>query len=172
MSAARRPAFDIISHSPDQTRAIGALLGKLVTRGSLLLLSGDIGSGKTTFVQGLARSLHTGDQIQSPTFTIVAEHAATDAEGKPLRLYHIDLYRLDGAGDLDSVGLDEYLTDPDGITAIEWPEYGRDWLPKEYLLINMQTVSDSKRNLRMMPSGTCYHDLVKRVRKEMQGIRG
>lgn len=172
MSAARRPAFDIISHSPDQTRAIGALLGKMISRGSLLLLSGDIGSGKTTFVQGLARALQTGDQVQSPTFTIVAEHTGTCPDGTPLRLYHIHLYRLEGVDDLETVGLDEYLTDPESITAIEWPERGRAWLPEEYLLIDLQTVSDSKRNLRLFPSGTCYVNLVKRVRKEMQGIRG
>jgi tRNA threonylcarbamoyladenosine biosynthesis protein TsaE len=172
LSASRRPAFDIISHSPDQTRAIGALLGKVVPRGSLLLLSGDIGAGKTTFVQGLARPLQTGDQIQSPTFTIVSEHAGTSADGQPLRLYHIDLYRLEGVGDLDSVGLDEYLSDPDGITVIEWPERGRDWLPKEYLLIDLQPVSDSKRNLRMTPHGACYVEVVKRFRTEVLGNRG
>jgi tRNA threonylcarbamoyladenosine biosynthesis protein TsaE len=172
LSASPRPAFDIISHSPDQTRAIGALVGKVVSRGSLLLLSGDIGAGKTTFVQGLARPLQTGDQIQSPTFTIVAEHAGTGADGKALRLYHIDLYRLEGAGDLDSVGLDEYLNDPDGVTVIEWPERGRDWLPKEYLLIDLQTVADTKRNLRMTPRGACYVDLVKRFKAEVLGNRG
>jgi tRNA threonylcarbamoyladenosine biosynthesis protein TsaE len=172
VSASRRPAFDIISHSPDQTRAIGAHLGKVVPRGSQLLLSGDIGAGKTTFVQGLARPLQTGDQIQSPTFTIVAEHTGTDADGRTIRLYHIDLYRLEGDGDLDSVGLDEYLTDPDGITVIEWPERGRDWLPETYLLIDLQTVSDSKRNLRMTPRGACYVELVKRFKAEVLGNRG
>jgi tRNA threonylcarbamoyladenosine biosynthesis protein TsaE len=172
LSASRRPAFDIISHSPDQTRAIGAHLGKIVPRGSLLLLSGDIGAGKTTFVQGLARPLQTGDQIQSPTFTIVAEHTGTDADGRPIRLYHIDLYRLEGDGDLDSVGLDEYLSDPDGITVIEWPERGRDWLPEAYLLIDLQSVSDSKRNLRMTPRGACYVELIKRFKTEVLGNRG
>ncbi len=172
MSAPRRPAFDIISHSPDQTRAIGALLGKVTPRGSLLLLSGDIGAGKTTFVQGFARPFQTGDQIQSPTFTIVAEHAGTDTDGLPLRVYHIDLYRLEGVDDMESIGLDEYLADPDGVTVIEWPERGRDWMPKEYLLIDLQTVADSKRNLRMTPYGACYTDVVKRFRKEMLGNRG
>lgn len=172
MSASRRPAFDIISHSPDQTRAIGAHLGKVVPRGSLLLLSGDIGAGKTTFVQGLARPMQTGDRIQSPTFTIVAEHAGTGADGTPLRLYHIDLYRLQGDGDLDSVGLDEYLSDPDAVTVIEWPERGRDWLPEEYLLIDLQTVAESKRNLRMIPRGACYAGLIKRFRAEVLGSRG
>jgi len=172
LSASSRPAFDIISHSPDQTRAIGAHLGKVLPRGSLLLLSGDIGAGKTTFVQGLARPLQTGDQIQSPTFTIVAEHSGTGSDDRPLSLYHIDLYRLEGDGDLDSVGLEEYLSDPDGITVIEWPERGQGWLPNEYLLIDLQTVADSKRNLRMIPCGKCYVDIVKRFRVEVLGNRG
>ena len=154
---------------------VALLVGNQQQRGGspvVLLLSGDIGAGKTTFVQGLARPLQTGDQIQSPTFTIVAEHSGTDADGRPVRLYHIDLYRLEGDGDLDSVGLDEYLTDPDGITVIEWPERGRDWLSEAYLLIDLQTVSDSKRNLRMTPRGTCYVELVKQFKREVLGNRG
>jgi tRNA threonylcarbamoyladenosine biosynthesis protein TsaE len=174
VSAARRPAFDIISHSPDQTRAIGAQLGKLLRQGSLVLLSGAIGAGKTTFVQGLARPLRlrAGDQIQSPTFTIVAEHAGTDGDGRPLRLYHVDLYRLDGDGDLDSVGLDDYLADPDGMVVVEWPERGAGWLPEEHLLIELQPVADTKRNLRMTPRGADYVDLTKRFRAEVLGHRG
>ena len=87
MSASRRPAFDIISHSPDQTRAIGAHLGKVVPRGSLLLLSGDIGAGKTTFVQGLARPLQTGDQIQSPTFTELSSDSSPGRVIAPVRFF-------------------------------------------------------------------------------------
>ena len=172
MSAARRPAFDMISHSPEQTRALGAHLGKLLQVGSLVLLAGEIGAGKTTFVQGLARPLRTGDQIQSPTFSIVAEHAGSAPDGEPLRLYHIDLYRLDGDGDLDSVGLDDYLADEQGIVVIEWPEGGRDWLPEEHLLIDLETVADTKRRLRMTPRGGPYVELVKQFRAEVLGSRG
>ncbi len=172
MSASRRPAFDVISHSPDQTRAIAAHLGRLLPRGSVLLLSGGVGAGKTTFVQGLARPLRIDDYIQSPTFTIVAEHEGTDTQGERVYLYHIDLYRLEEGGDVESIGLDEYLGDPGAITVIEWPERARQAMPESYLLVDLQYVAHSKRNVRMTPVGDGYSDVIKRLRAEVTGQRG
>jgi tRNA threonylcarbamoyladenosine biosynthesis protein TsaE len=172
LSASRRPAFDIISHSPDQTRALGAQLGRLLSRGAVVLLAGGIGAGKTTFAQGLARPLQTGDRIVSPTFTLVAEHHGVGADGRLLRLYHIDLYRLAGAGDLDTLGLEDYLSDPDAITVIEWPERARALMPDAYLLVDMQLLADTKRNLRLSPAGACYRELVEQFRTEVLGNRG
>jgi tRNA threonylcarbamoyladenosine biosynthesis protein TsaE len=171
VSASRRPAFDIITHGPDQTRAIAAQVGKLLPRGSVVLLSGGLGAGKTTFVQGLARPMRTGDQIQSPTFTIVAEHQGTDPEGHALRLYHMDLYRLGGAEDLETIGLDDYLSDPDGITVIEWPDRAVDWMPDAYLLVELEAVADSKRSLKLTPVGKEYREVIERFRREVVGGR-
>lgn len=171
MSTARRPAFDTITHSPEQTRQLAAVLGRMVPRGSVVLLSGEIGAGKTTFVQGFTRPLRTGSQVQSPTFTIVAEHRGTDSDGQRIRLYHIDLYRLEGDGDLATVGLDEYLDDPDAVSLIEWPERGRAYLPEEYLLVELTPVADQKRSLRLTPYGTAYHQIVDRFRGEVVGGR-
>lgn len=171
MSASRKPAFDIISHSPEQTRALGAQLGKLLARGSVVLLSGGLGTGKTTFVQGLARPLRTGDHVQSPTFTLVAEHSGTAANGEPVRLYHMDLYRLEGVGDIESFGLDEYLSDPDGIAVIEWPERARWAMPDAFLLVDLRSMADTKRAVRLEPHGGCYADVVRRFRTEVGGGR-
>jgi tRNA threonylcarbamoyladenosine biosynthesis protein TsaE len=136
-----------------------------------VLLSGSLGAGKTTFVQGLAKPMRTGDQIQSPTFTIVSEHVGTDQEGGAIRLYHMDLYRLAGAGDMETIGLDDYLSDPDGITVIEWPDRAVDWLPDAYLLVQLEAVADSKRSLKLSPVGSEYRKVVERFRKEVVGGR-
>lgn len=172
MSASRRPAFDVISHGPEQTRGLGALVGRLLARGNVVLLHGDLGTGKTTFAQGVARGLKVTDHVQSPTFTIVAEHAGAGADGRPVRLYHIDLYRLETPAAIASFGLEEYLSDPDGVAVVEWPERARRELPEEYLLVELSHMTDAKRNVRLAPYGGCYAELVRRFRKEASGGRG
>jgi tRNA threonylcarbamoyladenosine biosynthesis protein TsaE len=172
LSAARRPAFDMLTHSPEQTRSVGQLLGRLLQRGDVVLLSGDIGAGKTTFVQGVARALHVGDYVQSPTFTIVAEHAGSTAAGVPVRLYHVDLYRLGGVGDLETIGFSDYLDDPEGVTVVEWPERASEAMPADYLLVELGYVADTKRNLRLIPRGSHYSATVDRFRAEVAGVRG
>jgi tRNA threonylcarbamoyladenosine biosynthesis protein TsaE len=104
------------SASEDDTRAIAVTLAAELTPGSVLLLSGDLGAGKTAFVRGLAAGLGiSSDEVTSPTFTLVHEY-----RGGRLPLIHVDLYRLDRA-DLDDIGLDEDLA-ARGVVAIEWAE--------------------------------------------------
>ena len=104
------------SNSEDETRAIAVRLAKDLAAGSILLLSGDLGAGKTAFVRGLAEGLGIkADEVTSPTFTLVHEY-----RGGRLPLIHVDLYRLERA-DLDEIGLDEDLA-ARGVVAIEWAE--------------------------------------------------
>lgn len=104
------------SESEDDTRAIAATIAAELTAGSVLLLSGDLGAGKTAFVRGLAAGLGISSaEVTSPTFTLVHEY-----RGGRLPLIHVDLYRLDRA-DLDEIGLDEDLA-ARGVVAIEWAE--------------------------------------------------
>ena len=104
------------SGSEAETRAIAARLATDLTPGAVLLLSGDLGAGKTAFVRGLAQGLALDpDEVTSPTFTLVHEH-----RGGRLPLVHVDLYRLDAA-DLDDIGLDQDLAG-EGVVAVEWPE--------------------------------------------------
>lgn len=108
----------MVYHSDSEagTRAIAAALAGELTAGSVLLLSGDLGAGKTAFVRGLAEGLAIDtDEVTSPTFTLVHEY-----RGGRLPLIHVDLYRLDHA-DLDEIGLDEDLA-ANGVVAIEWAE--------------------------------------------------
>jgi tRNA threonylcarbamoyladenosine biosynthesis protein TsaE len=104
------------SHSEADTRAVAARLAGELQRGAVLLLSGDLGSGKTAFVRGLAEGLGIDpDEVTSPTFTLVHEY-----RGGRLPLIHVDLYRLDRA-DLDEIGLDQDLA-ATGVIAVEWAE--------------------------------------------------
>ncbi|MGB0388625.1 MAG: tRNA (adenosine(37)-N6)-threonylcarbamoyltransferase complex ATPase subunit type 1 TsaE [Ardenticatenaceae bacterium] len=139
--------YDLVSHSPAQTRQIGIELGNLVQSGDVILLYGDLGAGKTNFTQGVAEGLGISGAVRSPTFTLVNEYQ----EGR-VPLYHIDLYRLAGDADLATIGLDEYF-DEEGIVVVEWPEKGPEWLPADALHIYLNHLSDWQRSLRIKASG-------------------
>lgn len=106
-----------ISHSPEETFALGEEWGRAAQPGWLLALTGDLGAGKTQLIKGFARGLGITERIPSPTFALVIEHRT----GR-LPLAHIDLYRLDTAGQILGAGLDEYFQPRDGVTVVEWCE--------------------------------------------------
>ena len=108
------PTF--ISHSPAETEALGEKFGRAAGRGRVIALSGDLGAGKTQFVRGLARGLGIPARVHSPTFTLVNEYG-----GGRLKLFHLDLYRLETTAQILSAGIGEYLS-PDGVAVIEWAE--------------------------------------------------
>ncbi len=105
-----------ISHSPEETAALGEQWGRAATRGLVLGLSGDLGAGKTQLVKGLARGLGITGRIHSPTFSLVNVYS-----GGRLALFHLDLYRLETREQIIAAGLEEYLR-PDGVAVIEWAE--------------------------------------------------
>ncbi len=176
MTAARTPILDLIAHSPEQTRAIASQLARQLEPGQVVLLSGALGAGKTTFAQGLARALQAGEQVQSPTFTIVVEHDGMLPDGRPVRIYHMDLYRMTGPGDLDSIGIEDYLSDPEAIVVVEWPDRAPGWLPPDYILVQMEMVADTKRAIRISPASSPTAErerrAIERVRREVGSGRG
>ena len=103
------------SHSPDETMALAEALADQLQPGDVMTLHGDLGAGKTCFVQGLALGLGVHEPVTSPTYTLVQEYAGR------LPLYHIDLYRISGENEALGLGIDDYLYSQ-GISAIEWPE--------------------------------------------------
>ena len=105
-----------ISHNPAETESLGERWGRIVEPGLVLALSGDLGAGKTQFVKGFARGLGVRVRVHSPTFTLVNEYC----DGR-LKLFHLDLYRLETRAQLLSAGLEEFLR-PEGVTVIEWAE--------------------------------------------------
>ena len=105
-----------LTNSPDETEALGAALGRVLTPGTILAYRGDLGAGKTAFTRGLAKGLGYADSVTSPTYTIVNEYL-----GGRLPLFHFDMYRLRSADDLWGIGWDDYL-DRGGVCAVEWSE--------------------------------------------------
>jgi tRNA threonylcarbamoyladenosine biosynthesis protein TsaE len=104
------------------TVEVGRKLARLLKPPQLLLLRGDLGTGKTTLVKGIAEALDAAeaDEVTSPTFTLVHEYDGA-LEGKPVKLFHLDVYRLEGERQLETLGLDELLT-PDALVLVEWGE--------------------------------------------------
>jgi tRNA threonylcarbamoyladenosine biosynthesis protein TsaE len=105
-----------ISHSPAETEALGENWGRAAERGLVIGLTGDLGAGKTQLVKGLAHGLGIASRVHSPTFTLVNEYT-----GGRLKLFHLDLYRLETWEQIVAAGLEEYLR-PDGVAVIEWAE--------------------------------------------------
>jgi tRNA threonylcarbamoyladenosine biosynthesis protein TsaE len=108
--------MEIISHSPGETEALGEQIGRVAGHGLVLALSGDLGAGKTQLVKGIARGLGVTARVHSPTFTLVNEYG-----GGRLKLFHLDLYRLETPAQIVSAGIAEFLS-PDGMAVIEWAE--------------------------------------------------
>jgi tRNA threonylcarbamoyladenosine biosynthesis protein TsaE len=108
------------TRSGADTIEVGRKLASLLKPPQLLLLRGELGAGKTTLVKGIAQALDAAEpeEVTSPTFTLVHEYDGT-REGKPVKLFHIDVYRLEGERQLDTLGLDELLT-PDALVLVEW----------------------------------------------------
>ena len=105
-----------ISHSPAETEAFGEKFGRSARSGRVIALSGELGAGKTQFVKGLARGLDIAERVHSPTFTLVNEYG-----GGRLKLFHLDLYRLETREQILAAGIEEFLK-PDGVSVIEWAE--------------------------------------------------
>ena len=105
-----------ITHSPEETRALGRTLAQALQGGAVVAFTGDLGAGKTAFVSGMAEGLGIEERVTSPTFTIVNEY-----EGGRLPLFHFDMYRLGSADELLHIGWEDYLA-RNGVCAVEWSE--------------------------------------------------
>lgn len=136
MSDARATAgaVTISVATAEEMRRLGRVIGTRLRPGDVLLLHGDLGAGKTTLAQGVAAALGISEAMQSPTFTLVAEHQGRLPAGTPVRVNHLDLYRLTGPEELESFGYEQYLDAGEEITLIEWPERAADWQPDAYFL--------------------------------------
>jgi tRNA threonylcarbamoyladenosine biosynthesis protein TsaE len=120
--AATGRTYSFTTSSGADTIDVGRKLARLLAPPQLLVLTGDLGTGKTTLVKGIAEALDAAetDEVTSPTFTLLHEYDGT-REGQPVKLFHIDVYRLEGERQLEPLGLDELLTD-DALVLVEWGE--------------------------------------------------
>jgi tRNA threonylcarbamoyladenosine biosynthesis protein TsaE len=138
-----------ISHSPAETQSLGEAWGRAAERGRVLAFSGDLGAGKTELVKGIARGLGATARVHSPTFTLVNEYG-----GGRLRLFHLDLYRLETRAQILSAGLEEFLQ-PDGVTVIEWAEriYDSGFTIYDLKKVRIEILSESERKIDYDDSG-------------------
>ena len=140
--------MQFISNSPDETQAFAADMAKRLSAGDVLCLYGDLGAGKTAFVQGLAKGLGIDEPITSPTFTIVNEY-----EGR-LPLYHFDVYRIADSDEMYEVGFDEYVYG-EGVSVIEWPQLIADILPDRRYDIEIKKDLEKGENYREITVREC-----------------
>ncbi len=163
--------LDSISHSVAQTQRLGMRLGELLEGGELLLLEGQLGTGKTTFTQGLALGLDITDTINSPTFTILKEYPGQlrPARGGDIArvgpdLYHFDLYRLDDPAEIFDLGFEDYFYGK-GVCIVEWADRADLYWPEDHLRIRLKMLSETKRGLLFTANGTRYCDLLRHFQK-------
>jgi tRNA threonylcarbamoyladenosine biosynthesis protein TsaE len=142
---------------PEETRTLGEQVGKLLRPGDVVLLSGDLGAGKTTFTQGLAAGLGVATGVTSPTFTLVHEYA-----GPSLTLFHFDPYRLSGPDDLADLGFEEYL-EREGVVVVEWAERLGPLAPREHLSVRLEAGQNDERTITLSAHGLRYGDLLKHI---------
>jgi tRNA threonylcarbamoyladenosine biosynthesis protein TsaE len=157
-------SLEFLSHSPEQTQRIGVRLGELLKAGDLVCLAGDLGSGKTTLAQGIARGWGSLDQVTSPTFVLINEYRRADASV----LYHFDAYRLSGVLEAVALGLEELL-EGSGPVLIEWPERVAEVLSPDRIWISLRWVNDLRRGLHIEACGLRYERMMRKFRQSAFG---
>lgn len=154
---------DFFSRSPAQTRRIGVRLGGALQAGDVICLQGDLGAGKTTFVQGIAQGWGSVDAVSSPTFILVNVYRRADEA----QLFHMDAYRLDSAPEAEELDLDSMLAD--GALIIEWPERIPGLIPAERLWVDLEHVDEEEREMKFKARGKRYDDLLNVIRHALGG---
>jgi len=146
--------MEFISHGPAETESLGEGWGRAAQRGLVIALSGDLGAGKTQLVKGIARGLGVTTRVHSPTFTLVNEYGS----GR-LKLFHLDLYRLETLAQIHSAGIEDFLQ-PDGVAVIEWAErilqgsgFNIQGLSGPVRLVKIETLSETERRIVYEDSG-------------------
>lgn len=146
--------WEYIAASPQHTINAGEKLGALLFEGAVLTLSGELGAGKTTFTQGVARGLGVTRNVTSPTFTLMKNY-----QGR-LPLNHIDAYRLENI--TQDLGFDEFM-EADGVTVIEWADFIADILPEEGLNVEFHINDDGSRTLLFKATGERYQEVLEEL---------
>ena len=174
--------LDIISHSTTQTQRLGVRLGELLQGGELILVEGQLGTGKTTLTQGIAQGMGITENINSPTFTLLKEYpgqpGATHPAGQPdsmqlvgPTLYHFDLYRLDNPEEILDLGFEDYFYGV-GVCVVEWADKADGLWSPEHLRIRMKMLSETKRGLLFIATGVYYCELLRQFQKNTYATIG
>lgn len=157
-------SMEFISRSPEQTRRLGARIGALLQTGDLLCLSGELGSGKTTLVQGIAAGWGSIDRANSPTFVLVNVYRHPQGD----RLYHLDAYRLNGPAEAEDLDIHTMLES--GPLVVEWAERIQSALPATNLWVTLRWVDDEQRDMVFKANGEHYLHLLAELRRQIYGV--
>ncbi len=156
--------IEFFSRSPEQTRRMGMRLGGLIHQGDVVGLVGDLGSGKTTFIQGLAAGWGSPDQVTSPTFVLINLYRRYDGQ----RMTHLDAYRLKNSNEALELDLQSLLEQ--GPLVVEWADRIEDALPADRLWIKLNWMADEQRGMRISARGQRYQELVAALRQVAFGV--
>ena len=157
-------SLEIFSRSPEQTRRMGMRLGAFLHPGDVVCLQGELGAGKTTFVQGLAQGWGSLDPVSSPTFVLVNTYRRPDS-GK---LFHLDAYRLDSVTEAEELDLEEMIIQ--GPLVIEWPEKLQPLLPETNLWIVLTYQDEEVRSMVFSPHGKRFKSMISELRQSVFGV--
>lgn len=151
--------YNFSSNSLDDTLMLGKNLASLLKKGDLVVLSGELGAGKTKFTEGFLKFFKLEDEISSPTFNIVNEYKKDD-----ISIYHFDVYRLEDVSEFYEIGGDEYFEN--GICLIEWGELIKDALPKSFISIDITKLEndENKRLFRFSSYGKRYDKILENLK--------
>lgn len=166
MAILKADELDILSHSADQTKRLGARLGTLLQPGDVICLSGEMGAGKTVFATGIGIGWGAKYPLTSPTFNLVHEHRR---DKDKQRLYHLDFYRLEDENEVDGIGFDDVL-DGNGPVIFEWPERVQPVLPKHRLWITLRVLEPDRRNFIFEGTNARYQQMITRFREMAFGV--
>jgi tRNA threonylcarbamoyladenosine biosynthesis protein TsaE len=155
--------LEFFSRSPEQTRRLGMRLGALLQSGDLICLQGELGTGKTTLVQGVAQGWGALDAVSSPTFVLVNAYRRPDSS----QLFHFDAYRVDSLGEAEELDLESLLFQ--GPLVIEWPERVEPLLPVERLWAWLEYEAEEHRAMRFAACGKRYENLLDHLRQTIYG---
>jgi tRNA threonylcarbamoyladenosine biosynthesis protein TsaE len=154
--------IQITTHSVAETQNLGRILGAIMKQAFIIALTGELGSGKTAFVQGLAKGLDISEEyyITSPTFTLINEYPGRH------RLFHVDLYRIEHIHELEEIGLDEVLNQ-DAVIAIEWADKLSADTLSDHLALQFKLTGDESRQIDIFAYGQSASNLLKAVQKSI-----
>ncbi len=155
--------YKFISKNEQDTINFASTIASYLQKGDIIVLSGDLGSGKTKFTQGILKYFNLEDEISSPTFTIVNEYHKDE-----INIYHFDVYRLEDSDEFYAIGGDEYLNN--GICIIEWGEIIEDILPKEYIKISF-TKDIENENYRILDLAGIGKKSIDKLSKIMESYK-
>lgn len=156
-------SLDYFSHSPEQTRRLGMRLGSLLKPGDIICLTGDLGAGKTTFVQGIAKGWGSLDPVSSPTFVLVNVYRRQDG----VTLSHLDAYRLSGAAEAEDLDLQPLMEN--GPVLIEWADRIAEILPGERVWVSLRWLADEQRGILLKGYGKHSQSIIKSLQKTVYG---